>query len=305
MTSRAVSTLFALLFAVSAVAEQPGGDAARDASVEAQSVEAPSGEAHRYLEPGSWIVTETRVRSDGAAVTEKRKLAVVAAADGDGRALQESRWAGDGFGPATQARPLNAGNRREFDQVCPKPQDVQPDRVVTVGPKRYVCRVETYTFRDLMGGRTTVLTLWRDKTCGTHLPPRTLSIHGEAIPLPADALQAELATEGPGVSTKSRRVVSALASPLRVNGQTLSCLVETTETRGTEGGKAVELGMREWSSHDVPGEPLRTVTCGTIGGAEVQSETTVIDFHVARPAASSAPTAGGGGGMPTILPSAE
>lgn len=297
MTFRAVPTLFSLVLSVAAVAGERGVDAVRDAATD----------GHGYLAPGSWIVTETRVRADGAAVTEKRKLAIVPGTDGASRAVQESRWASDGFDPAGPARPVAGGAVREFNQVFSKPDGVQPDRVVTVGAKRYVCRVETYTLRDEAGGRTTTLMLLRDKTGGTQFPPRTVSIHGAAIPLPADALQAEIATEGPGVSTRSRRVVSAIASPLRVNGQTLNCLVETTETRGTEGGTEIQLGVREWTSHDVPGEPLRRVTCGTIGGAEVQSETNVIDFHVARPAAAapSGATAGGAGGMPTILPSAE
>ena len=296
MTFRAVPTLFSLVLSVAAVAGERGVDAARDAAVAA--------DGHGYLAPGSWVVTETRVRSDGTAVTEKRKLAIVPGG-GDARAVQESRWAADGFEPAGPARPVGGVIGRAFEQVCPKPDGVRPDRVVTVGPKRYVCRVETYTLRDEAGGRTTTLTLLRDKTGETRLPPRTVSIHGAAIPLPIDALEAEIATEGPGVSTKSRRVVSAIASPLRVNGQTLTCLVETTETCGTEGGKEIQLGVREWTSHDVPGEPLRRVTCGTIGGAEVQSELNVIDFHVARPATPSGATAGGAGGMPTIVPSAE
>jgi hypothetical protein len=296
MTFRAVPTLLSLVLSVAAVAGERGVDAARDP--------APDG-GHGYLAPGSWIVTETRVCSDGAAVTEKRKLAIVPGGEGDSRAVQESRWASDGFEAAGPVRPVAGGMGREFNQIFSKPEGVRPDRVVTVGPKRYVCRVETYTFRDEAGGRKTMLTLLRDKTCGTQLPPRTVSIHGAAIPLPADALQAEIATEGPGASTQSRRVVSAIASPLRVNGQTLTCLVETTETRGTEGGKEVQLAVREWTSHDVPGEPLRRVTCGTIGGADVQSELNVIDFHVARPATPSGATAGGAGGMPTILPSAE
>jgi hypothetical protein len=296
MLPRAVPTLFCLLLTAAAVAGERGADVARDAA---------PGE-HRYLEPGSWIVTETRVRSNGAAVTEKHKLAVVARPNGDGPAVQESKWAADGFEPAGPARPLDRGNDRNFDGFPLKPDRVQPDGVVTVGPKRYVCRVETYTLRGETPGRSAVLTLWRDKSGGTQLPPRTVAIHGTLIPLPVDALQAEIVIEGPNVSTRSRRVVSALASPLRVNGQTLSCLVETTETRGTEGGKAVELAVREWRCHDVPGEPLRTVTCGKIGGAEVQSETAVVEFYVARTAsASSGATAGGAGGMPTILPSAE
>lgn len=296
MTFRAVPTLLFLLLTAAAVAGERGMDAARDAI--------PGGRP--FLEPGSWVITETRVRSNGAAVTEKRKLAVVAPAEGDAPAVQESKWAADGFEPTGPARPLEGMGCSSFDPLSLKPTGAHPDGVVTIGPKRYVCRVETYTLRDEPNGRSTVLTLWRDKSGGTQLPPRTAAIHGASFPLPADALQAEIATDGPGVSTKSRRVVSALASPLRVNAQTLSCLVETTETRGTDGGKAVNLAVREWRCHDVPGQPLRTVTCGTIGGAEVQTETAVIDFHVARPASpTSGAAAGGAGGMPTILPSPE
>jgi hypothetical protein len=296
MTSRAVPTLSLLFLTAAAVAGERGGDAARDAG---------PGEA-RYLGPGSWVITESRVRSNGSAVTEKRKFAVVARSGGDIPAVQESKWAADGFEPAGPARPLDGGDRCNFDALSLKSTGANPDGVVTIGPKRYVCRVETYTLRDEPTGRSTVLTLWRDKSGGTQLPPRTVRIDGASVPLPPDALQAEIATEGPNLATKSRRVVSALASPLRVNAQTLSCLVETTETRGTDAGKAVNLAVREWRCHDVPGQALRTVTCGTIGGAEVQTETVVIDFHVAR-AASPAPgaTAGGPGGVPTILPSAE
>jgi hypothetical protein len=102
--------------------------------------------------------------------------------------------------------------------------------------------------------------------------------------------------------------VVALASPLRVNGQTLSCLVERIETRGTQDGKPVAVASQEWYCHDLPGERLRVLTCGTVAGAEVQSETAVVDFHVVKSpaaAAASGTTAGNAGGMPTILPSAE
>jgi predicted oxidoreductase len=69
----------------------------------------------------------------------------------------------------------------------------------------------------------------------------------------------------------------------------------------------VAVASQEWYCHDLPGERLRVLTCGTVGGAEVQSETAVVDFHVVKaPAAAAAgATAGNAGGMPTILPSAE
>jgi hypothetical protein len=271
---------------------------------------APAGQgeasSHRYLEPGSWVVTEARVRSNGAPSTVRRKVAVVARDQRDGeRAVEESKWAADGFEPVGPARPLGRADRRAFDELYPKPQSVQPDHVVTIGSKRYVCRVETHALRDPASGRSSVLTLWRDKSGGTQLPPRTLSINGAETPLPADALRAEIAADGPDGSFRSRRRVVSLASPLRVSGQTLSCLVEATETRGTHVGKAVSITSQEWYCHDLPGERLRAVTCGTVDGAELQSETTVVDFHLARPAGATGATAGGEAGMPTILPSAE
>jgi hypothetical protein len=298
MTSRAVPTLFSLLVSVAAFAE-PGGESAARVQV---------GDSHRYLEPGSWMVTETRQRSGDAHVAAaKQKVLVVAGGEaGGGRAILESRWVVDGFEPAGSARPLGGVDPRSFDVRYPKPRGVQPDGVVTIGPKRYVCRVETHEFRDATTGRSTVLTLWRDKSGGTQLPPRSVSINGGEIPLPADALQAEVAADGPEGSTRSHRRVVSLASPLRVSGRTLSCVVESTETRGTRGGKRVGISVQEWFCHDLPGERLRVITCGTAGGGEVQTETTVVDFHVAKPAGGSGATAAGdGGGTPTILPSAE
>jgi hypothetical protein len=296
MTSRAVFTLFTLVLSVAAVAEQRGADLALPATGGA--------DAHGYLQPGSWIVLETRTRCDGAAATgDRHRIAVVAKGTGGERAIVESQWRGDGFGPA---RPIVAANRQPFDDLVPKPNSAPPDRVVTVGTQRYVCGAATYEFRDATAGRTTTLTLWRDKSGGTQLPPRVLAIGGREIPLPGDALQAEIVVNGADASTKTQRQVVALASPLRVKGQTLSCLVERIETRGTLGGKAVAIASQEWYCHDLPGERLRVLTCGTVGGAEVRSETAVVDFHVVKAAAAATgATAGNAGGMPTILPSAE
>ena len=297
MTCRAVPTLFSLILSVAAIAEAGGDAAAR-----------PATGAHPYLEPGSWLVTETRGQGSGAAVAVKQKVAVIAPGDAEsGRAVQESKWVADAFEPNGTIRPLGRVDRRTFDEIRPKPDGLHPDRVVTIGPKRYVCRVEAHAFRDAADGRSTVLTLWRDKAGGTQLPPRSVSINGADVPLPVDALQAEVATEGPDGSTRSQRRVVSLASPLRVSGRTLSCVVEMTETRGTQGGKPVGEQVQEWFCHDLPGERLRVVTRGTAGGAEVQSETTVVDFHVAKPSAGNSGTTatGDGGGTPTILPSTE
>jgi hypothetical protein len=295
MTSRAVFTLFTLVLTVAAAAEQRGSGAALP----------PTGgaDAHRYLQAGSWIVRETRTRCDGAATTtDRHRIEVVAKGNGGERTVQESRWGGDGFEAVGPAQPIAPAGRQSFDNLAPKPNGAQPDRVVTVGAQRYVCGLATYEFRDPTTGRTALLTLWRDKSGGTQLPPRVLLVDGREIALPADALQAEIVVQGPDASTKTQRQVVALASPLRVNGQTLSCLVERMETRGTQGGKPVAVASQEWYCHDLPGERLRVLTCGTVGGAEVQSETAVVDFHVVKAPAAAA---GNAGGMPTILPSAE
>jgi hypothetical protein len=89
-----------------------------------------------------------------------------------------------------------------------------------------------------------------------------------------------------------------MASPLRVNGQTCNCLVEGTETQGTSNGKPLNITVREWLCHDLPGERLRTVTAMTCGAMRVESDVTVLDFHVARLDASLH-------ALPTIDPSAE
>jgi hypothetical protein len=109
-----------------------------------------------------------------------------------------------------------------------------------------------------------------------------MSINGKEIPLPQDALQADYVVEGPRVSTKGQRRIVSLASPLRVNGLTCNCLVEATRAEGTSNDKPMALLVREWFTHDLPGERLRTVTSMSVGAMRVESDVTVLDFHVAR-----------------------
>jgi hypothetical protein len=249
-----------------------------------QPSHAPLLDAYRHLDPGSWIIMQATLRS-GDTPTQIRRKVTILARDGVQRAVEEAKWSGDAFMPTGPARALAPADRRTFDELRLKPHAVEPDQVVTVGPKRYVCSVKTYRFEE--AGRTTLLTLFRDASGGTKLPPRTISINNREIPLPADALQADFAVEGPKVSTRGQRRIAAVASPLRIKGQTCNCLVEATRVQGTSNDKPLEVVVEEWFCHDLPGERLRTVTAMTSGGTRVQSETTVLDFHIAHPAGSA------------------
>ena len=241
-------------------------------------------EGYRYLEAGSWIISEAHVQTNGTPATIKRKVQVTVDPATGRRAIQESRWtatAADGFEPTGPAQPLAVADRRSFDEMGFTPHNTEPDQVLTIGRKRYVCSVCTYLFEGT-DERSTQLTLWRDKSGSTQLPPRGMSINGKEIPLPQDALQADYVVAGPRVSTKGQRRIVSLASPLRVNGLTCNCLVEATRTEGTSNDKPMALLVREWFTHDLPGERLRTVTSMSVGAMRVESDVTVLDFHVER-----------------------
>jgi hypothetical protein len=244
-------------------------------------------ESYRYLEPGSRLVTEARVNSNGTPTALRRKVTVTIDDTGR-RAVQESRWHNDAFEPTGPAQPLAQPDRRTFDDLALKPQATLPEQPVTVGRKRYLCSVATYVVKSEAGDRTTTLTLYRDKSGATQLPPRMMSVNNRDLPLPADCLQVDLAVEGPKVSTRGQRRIVSLSSALRVNGQTCACLVEETRTTGTSNEKPLNLAIQEWSCHDLPGERLRTVTEMTAGALRVASDVTVIDFHLARPNTGSA-----------------
>jgi len=241
-------------------------------------------EGYRYMDAGSWIISEAHVQTNGTPATIKRKVAVTVDQASGQRVVEESRWTAtvDGFERTGPAQPLGVADRRSFDEMGFTPHATQPDQVLTIGRKRYVCSVCTYLFEGGADGRSTQLTLWRDKSGGTQLPPRQMSINGKEIPLPQDALQADYVVEGPRVSTKGQRRIVSLASPLRVNGLTCNCLVEATRAGGTSNDKPMALLVREWFTHDLPGERLRTVTSMSVGAMRVESDVTVLDFHVAR-----------------------
>jgi hypothetical protein len=237
-------------------------------------------EGYRHLDHGSWVITEARVRSNGTPTAIRRKVLITADATGR-RAVEESRWHNDTFEPTGPAQPLAAPDRRSFDELGLKPQSTRPEEPLTLGRKRYLCTVATYVIKSDAGDRTTTLTLYRDNSGATHLPPRTLSVNNRELPLPADCLQVDFTVDGPTIATRGQRRIVSLSSPLRAGGQTCACLVEQTRSQGTSNDKPVALTLQEWFSHDLPGERLRTTTEMTAGPMQVASEVTVLDFHVA------------------------
>jgi len=280
---------FTLLLAISAVAGEistPSPAVASQTADEKVDAAKPQAakkqEGYRYLEHGSWIVSEANIRSNGTPATLKRKIVVTTQPSTGQRALEESRWLGNAFELTGPAIALADADRRGFDELGFKPHDSQADAVVNVAHKKYLCTVTTYVFRSEADGRSTELTLWRDKSGETRLPPRSISINNKEVPLPQDALQADISVEGPKVSTRGERRIVAMASPLRVNNQTCTCLVESTRTHGTSNDKPMQLTLREWFCHELPGERLRMVTAMSVGAMQVESDVTVVDFHVAR-----------------------
>jgi hypothetical protein len=243
----------------------------------------------RYLDHGSWVVTEAQVRTNGTPAVIKRKSLVTTVPVTGERGLEESRWTMDSFEPTGPVRPLAPADRRSFDELGYSPTGTLPDQPLNVGRKRYLCSVATYTFKG-EGQRTTTVTLWRDKSGDTRLPPRTMSVNNVDLPLPADALQADFTVEAPGVSTRGERRIIAIARPMRVAGQSCACLVESTQSQGTSHDRPLALNLQEWFSHELPGERLRMVTSMTVGQSRVDSDVRVVDFHVARQSADSSAT---------------
>jgi hypothetical protein len=279
MTSRTLWFCLTLCCATVALAgeQQPAAAAAPATTQPAKPLD-----AYRYLDHGSWIVTEAHVRTNATPATIKRKAVVTTLPGTNDRAVEELRWNMDAFEPTGPAQPLAKPDRRGFDELGFTPLSTLPDQPLTVARKRYLCSVSTYVFKDDAGGRTTTVTLWRDKSGQTQLPPRAMSVNNKDLPLPGDALQADFKIEAPGVSTSGQRRIVSIAAPVRVGSQTLSCLVESTQTQGTSHEKPMSLNLREWFSHELPGERLRTVTAMSVGPMRVESDVTVLDFHVAK-----------------------
>src|SRR6266566_4609126 len=73
-------------------------------------------EAYRYLDGGSWIITEGHVRSNGTPATIKRKIQVTIEPASGRRAVQESRWSVDAFEPSGPVQLLANPDRRSFDE---------------------------------------------------------------------------------------------------------------------------------------------------------------------------------------------
>jgi hypothetical protein len=300
MTRRTLAFFLTLVLAITAAPSALAGeqDALATPSVApaAPTVSSPTtqpskvAQGFRYLDHGSWIVTEAQVRTNGTPAVIKRKTLVTTLPGTGQRGVEESRWTMDTFEPTGPVQPLAAPDRRSFDDLNFTPTATLPDEPLTIARKRYLCSVATYTFKSDAGDRTTTLTLWRDKSGGTQLPPRTIPVNNKDVPLPPDALQADFTVEAPGVSTRGERRIVALAKPMRVNAQTCSCLVESTQQQGTSHDKPMSLTLQEWFCHDLPGERMRTVTSMTVGPHRVDSDVRVTDFHVARQTADSTAT---------------
>jgi hypothetical protein len=300
MASRGLTFFFTLLLASLALAGESsvpaetaasGLGTAQPATAKPQPATQPAKkqEGYRYLENGSWIISQANIRSNGTPATLKRKILVTIQPKTGQRAIEESRWHNNAFEPTGPLQDLADADRRSFDDLGLKPTDTQPDAAITIAHKRYLCSVTTYTFRSEGDGRSTELTLWRDKSGETHLPPRTISINNKEVPLPQDALQADFSVQGPKIATHGQRRITAMASPLRIDNQTCNCLVELTRTHGTSNGRPMSLSLKEWFCHELPGERLRTVTAMNVGNIQVESDVSVVDFHVAR--AGGDPTA--------------
>jgi len=227
------------------------------------------------------------VRTNGSPSAMRRKVVLAADPRSGARTVQEMRWRGETFEAEGLAVAVGEPDRRTFDQLGMTVDATLPEQGITVGRRRYVCSVTTYVLADESGERTMTLTLWRDKSGQTQLPPRTIAVGEREIPLPADALQADFAMRGPKGETKGERRIVSMAAPLRVGGQTLNCLAEATRVEGTSSGHALSIVRREWFSHDLPGERVRTLTVMQGGAAgEVESDVTVVDFHAVRPEAA-------------------
>jgi hypothetical protein len=212
----------------------------------------------------------------------KRKLSVTTLPT-TGRAVEEAKWNGAEFEPTGPAKDCSTPDRRGFDELGLAATQTRADETITVARKSYTCTVGTYEFRG-EDGRITRLTLWR--CAGVKLPPRTMSINNQEIPLPEDALQADFTVEGSTISTKGQRRIIALASLVRIGGRDCECVVESITSSGASTGKPVNITTREWSSADLPGEKLRTLTTMAVGQLRVDSDVSVVDFHVAAPGAS-------------------
>src|SRR5689334_19736571 len=69
-------------------------------------------EGYRYLDAGSWIITEAHLRTNGSPATIKRKIAVTTQPSSGQRMVEESRWSGRAFEAGEAAQPLADADRR-------------------------------------------------------------------------------------------------------------------------------------------------------------------------------------------------
>src|SRR5690349_4296427 len=92
-------------------------------------------EGYRFLDHGSWIVTEAHVRTNGQPASIKRKVVVTTQPSTGERGLEESRWLVDSFEPIGPVQPLVQADRRGFDDLGFKPESTLPEQVLVVARK--------------------------------------------------------------------------------------------------------------------------------------------------------------------------
>src|SRR5258706_9463463 len=117
MTRWTLIPLLSLLLAAGALA----GESASPATQPAKPLD-----AYRYLDAGSWIISEAHLRTNGTPATIKRKVQVTVEPATGRRAVEESRWSGDAFEPAGPVQVLGNPDRRSFDELGLTPHTTQP-----------------------------------------------------------------------------------------------------------------------------------------------------------------------------------
>lgn len=285
MGFRRAAAVFSLVLIPAALAR--GGAAATSAGapgpVPATTQPAPRpAEGYRLLGAGSWIVSDAKVHSSVGFPTQIRRKVAVGADPATGRrVLEESRWSGLEYEATGPARPLPPADGRSFDELNLPPQATLPDQTIVLARRRYLCSVTQYGFRSDVDGKTTLVTLWRDKTGTFKAPARSMSINNHDVPLPPDTIQADFTVEGPRVSTRGTRRIVGLNLSLKVGERVCACLVESTRVQGTSNDKPVSIVTREWFCDDLPGEKVRTQSAMVVGAMRSDSDVTVVDFHAA------------------------
>lgn len=245
---------------------------------------------YRLLGNGSWIVSEAMVRTTpGFPGHVKRKVTIADAPGAGQRTIREFAWSGSAFEPTGPEQNLATPDTRSFDQMNFTAQGTPADMVMTIARKRYPCTATVYHFENKAKQETTRLTLYRDKSQQVRLPLRYMGVAGQQIPLPEDAIGADLVIEGHNTSIKGQRRIVSLASPVAIKDRTCMCVIESIRQEGQRGAKPLSIMGREWHCHELPGEKLKSESITTMGQVRIESDVVVQDFFVTPAAIAKAP----------------